>query len=776
MNILKEFTIKNLKLNKKRSIVTIIGIILSTALICTVAGMFYSFDKTMIDEIVASEGDYHVEFYDVKAEDLKYFENNNHVKKYYLEKQLGFFEGKNNMILEVYEYDQNNLNTLKLKSGRLPQNSNEIVLNDNGNYKIGDVLPTYIGDFEFNEETEEETITNGITKEYKIVGFLADSCYKYGYISKLEDESETYNIKLTYDNIKKTYKYTEDIKTDYGYSFHRDLLNWNFVMKDDKSMKGLLYFIGIIIGIILVSSVFVIRNSFEISTTEKMRQYGMLASIGATKKQIRKTVLYEGLFLGLIAIPSGILLGYIVIHILVLFTSFMFSGMTSEGFKIAVYIPYQVIVVCIVTGSLTILLSSLKSAYKASKVSPIEAIRNNNEIKIKSKKLKTPKLINKLFGIGGVVAYKNLKRNKKKYRTTVISLVVSITIFISLYSFMNNLISAEKVFYKQMHFNMSVYSYEDNETKLNAYEKIAKLDGIEYYTIVKEKNVDIGDRGVAFHSLNDEAYKKYLKDLNLKYDDVKDKVIYIENTSFIVDGKLHKEFDFKENDTIEYMVNDKTYKVKVAKITETDSYDMSNYGGSRGTFIVSEEYLNNIDADILVDDLNIKAKDAYKLEDNIEQLSIDGIRVSNYDREAKEVNNIFLWISVFLYGFITVISLIGVTNIFNTITTNMNLRSKEFAMLKSVGMTKKEFNNMIRLESVLYGLKSLVIGCTLGVILSRLIYSSIKSTIDFGYHFPTTAIVISIVFISLVIGLIMRYSLKKINKQNIIETIRRDNI
>ena len=155
---------------------------------------------------------------------------------------------------------------------------------------------------------------------------------------------------------------------------------------------------------------------------------------------------------------------------------------------------------------------------------------------------------------------------------------------------------------------------------------------------------------------------------------------------------------------------------------------------------------------------------------------MDNLSIRNYSKEAKEINGVFTWMSVFLYGFIIVISLIGVTNIFNTITTNMNLRSKEFAMLKSVGMTTKEFNNMIRFESILYGLKSLLIGCTLGTILSYLIYSSVNDAIGLKYVFPIKAIIISIIFISLVIGLIMKYSLSKINKQNIIETIRRDNI
>ena len=149
---------------------------------------------------------------------------------------------------------------------------------------------------------------------------------------------------------------------------------------------------------------------------------------------------------------------------------------------------------------------------------------------------------------------------------------------------------------------------------------------------------------------------------------------------------------------------------------------------------------------------------------------------NNFDEYARQMNSMILVISIFLYGFIAVISLIGITNIFNTITTNMALRSKEFAMLKSIGMTKKEFNRMIRLESVFYGVKSLFIGTIIGVFLSYLIHKSVSNSMEMSFLFPYKAIIISIIFVFLIVGLTMKYSISKINKENIIETIRKDNI
>ena len=148
----------------------------------------------------------------------------------------------------------------------------------------------------------------------------------------------------------------------------------------------------------------------------------------------------------------------------------------------------------------------------------------------------------------------------------------------------------------------------------------------------------------------------------------------------------------------------------------------------------------------------------------------------NIEEIVKQQKAMLIVVSIFLYGFITVITLIGVTNIFNTITTNMNLRQKEFAMLKSIGMTKKEFNRMINLETLFYCTKALVYGIILGILGSYGIYKAFAVDFDAGYQFPTIAIVICIIFVFLIVYMIMKYSISKINKQNIIETIRNENI
>ena len=168
-----------------------------------------------------------------------------------------------------------------------------------------------------------------------------------------------------------------------------------------------------------------------------------------------------------------------------------------------------------------------------------------------------------------------------------------------------------------------------------------------------------------------------------------------------------------------------------------------------------------------------------KLQENIEKIfsSYDDIDINNLDKQMKSVKGLYTLVAIFLYGFITVIALIGVTNIFNTITTNITLRSGEFAILKSIGMTRKEFNRLVNLESVFYSTKSLLIGIPLGILLSYLIYTAFnQGNTTFTFEIPWEGIIISILAVFVLVFIIMNYSLKKVNKQNIIESIRNENI
>lgn len=859
MSILNKFTVKNLKLNKKRTIVTIIGIMLSTALICGVAGLVSSFKASLINWIKVQDGNYHVAFHDIPAEKLKYVSENQKVKDYYLVGDVGWanLEDSTNdykPYVHILEYDNKALNNLgvNLTEGRLPENSNEIVISEhiitNGRVilKVGDEITLDVGKRvssdgeELNEnnpllngntlivyddetdleerETEEveetEHIENTTKKTYKIVGIMQRlsredfSSPGYIVITHMDKIPEKIDISVLYKNPKEYEEIAKDICKTFGImslneiDINTELLRFEGVMSEN--MMNVLYTIaGVIIAIIVVSSVFVIRNSFSISVAEKNRQYGMLASIGATSKQIKRNVIFEGMIIGLIAIPLGIILGIVAIMILLQVVNYLLVDMLNNLSFIYSINPLA-IVVSIVISLITIYLSCLIPAIRASKISPIESIRGNKDIKTKAKKLRTSRLTKKIFGIGGVIASKNLKRSKKKYRTTVISLVVSIFIFISLSSILNLGTKVTGLYYKDFKFNMYV-SYGTEEI----YEELVKQDNVDNYAYYYQTSLDFegmkyasefgkdqlnayGDNMISLVAYNNEYFKNYIKELGLNPEDYKtvallqdDEIRYNDDGSKTID-RLYK---IKPNDKIEVGRVDKTYNITISKCTADDSKPMGQEVTyyHDGVIIVSEDFVKEVfgedveNSSYMLSNLLINSKHPQELENTLNDLikvntKYTGLEVTNYDTYIDQQRRMVLVVKIFLYGFISVITLIGVTNIFNTITTNMILRSKEFAMLKSIGMSKKEFNKMIRLESIMYGAKSLLIGIPLGILGSYGVYKAFAQGVDVGYMIPYPAIIISIVFVFIIVGITMKYSLDKINKQNIIETIRKDNI
>ena len=855
MNILKKLTLKSLKLNKKRTIVTIIGIMLSTALICAVAGMITSVQKTLINYAKSHSGNYHVCFKNIPNDELKYIKENKNVQDYFLSKNVGYgklekVENEYKPYIFVMEYDKKGLEQggVTLLEGRMPENSNEIVIPEHLiksgriNYTIGEKITLNLGKRQTkdgleltqedalltdeSEKTESSSTSKSETEDleeivdtkehtYTIVGIIERSNYKgiegfsapgYTAISYMDNENDinTANISVLYSNLKDFQKKTEDIKSvieknigsSVTVSYNSSLIDYEGGVSDTTMAS--LYSVGaVVIVIIILSSVFVIRNSFSISVSEKTKQYGMLSSIGATKKQIKKSVLYEGFYIGIIGIPLGILCGMLAVVILLQVVNVLLGDSLNE--KCVFSIPILAIIASIVISAITIYLSCILPARRASKISPIEAIRGNDDIKIKAKKVKTSKITKKLFGIGGVIASKNLKRNKKKYRTTVISLVVSISIFISLSSFLDYGGKIVNVYYKDLGYDISVY-----DGTVETYNEIIKLDNVEEYSYsyMTEGSVDINKYGSEFGKriakdseetnsitivlINNDYFKKFIEHLGIQSTNYKDIAILEDDAYEYIDEKTVFEnyYSLKTGDSIDItLTNGEKRTVKISKKTDERPMGYKNVYSNGGYLFVSEDFIQDKsdEKSFHMGSLVIKSQNPDELENEINNLKktnnlYSKLYINNISKYVEENKKIILLISIFLYGFIAVITLIGVTNIFNTITTNMILRSKEFANLKSVGMTTKEFNRMIRLESILYGLKSLLIGIPLGLIGSYCIYNGIAKGLDFGYILPLKSIIIAIIFVFIIVGLTMKYSLNKINKQNIIETIREDNI
>ena len=881
MNVLNKLTKKNLLLNKKRTVVTIIGIMLSTALVCAVAGLVTSAQQTFVNLIKNNDGDYHISFSNVPQEQQKYITQNNAVDSYYTTKELGYSEFdsiQNEDKPYIYVVSMNEKafekGAYKLIEGRMAQNENEIVipqhLIDNGRVKInvGDKITLNVGTRELmdgsklnqknpylassskeyiyqetgkagDSEDYEEQIVDGQTKEYTVVGIMKRpntglepySAPGYTAVTYLNEGgnigntdkkvSKTFNFYVTlknpkeYENVMNQIKNTIETENESEIEVEAnvDLLRFEGVLSE--STLGVLYGIAsVIIVIIVVSSVFVIRNSFSISVSEKTKQYGMLASVGATKKQIKRSVLLEGLYIGIIAIPLGILLGIVAIIILLWIVNLLIGDM-MEGTEFVYNVPGMAILISVVISGITIFLSCLIPAIKASKIPPIEAIRGTDDIKIKTRKIKTSKLTKKLFGIGGVIASKNLKRNRKKYRTTVVSLVVSISIFIALSSFLTYGQMMTGSYYTDLNYNITVHG--GNEA---LYEKIATWSGINSYSYSYQTSaeIDVNKYGTDFAKeelenkkqiyeedfpenvgkyeyntlgltivmVNNDYFKSYVKRLGMNEKDYSNIAILGDDMMhYLGQGKSKVEhyFNVKAGESMEVTMDDEQKQIKISKITTERPMGYEGCYTEGGYLFVSEDYpvVTKDKSELNSGNLCIDAQKPSEIENKLTDLKKEGedfedIMITNLAEYADQQKRIIILVSIFLYGFIAVITLIGVTNIFNTITTNMILRSKEFANLKSIGMTTKEFNKMIKLESIMYGAKSLLIGIPIGLFGSYEIFKSFTNSIDFGFIVPWQAIIISVVFVFIIVGLTMKYSLNKINKQNIIETIRQDNI
>ena len=608
---------------------------------------------------------------------------------------------------------------------------------------------------------------------------------------------------MLYSNVKEYQEITKSIleinskENRYGVTYNTSLIKAQGSGFSDSTMKAI-YLIGTILSIIIVvTSVFCIRNSFVISILEKMKTYGMFASIGATPKQIKKSVLFEGFILGIIGIIFGLILGILASFILVILVN-QLLGDNIVG-KMVFNISIYGILISIMLSCITIYLSCIGSARKASKASEIETIKLNNNIKYK--KIKENKLITKLFGVSGNISYKNMKRNKSKFRVTIISITICILTFITMSTFIDLGFKSLNDTYKNVGFNVTVSKSDNSEDESVAYDKTAeellKMNNIEkcaYHrkTALYEKSLE--NSSLHTVAVGKEEYLRFIKKLGLNYKEVKDKGLLY--NSYMMDFNTGKPTDKKyfDDDITSLNVSsffeentEKNIDINIRMINKLPMGFELNYIDSP-IMILSDEMFDEIYKDLkltYVDhELYIESDNSKELTKEINEYKKENavkLYVANIEDSVRQMQNIIILVSILLYGFISVITLIGVTNIFNTITTSMNLRRNEFAIMQSIGMTKKELSNMMFFESILYGLKSLVFGLPLGILGSYLMFkatmvSSGASRMIGQYELPLGSIAISIIFTFIIIIFIMKLSLSKINKQNIIETIRNENI
>lgn len=858
MNILNKLTQKHLTMNKKRTIVTIVGIILSTALMVGIGLLLSTFRESMIQEVIMERGDYNARIDDISKSNLTIIDNNSNVKSYITRNYLGYDRIPTDETIsyfKLFSVDDAYMSHLTLIEGRLPKNSQEVVIPKylyeqySETLKIGNTLNLSIGDRYYEGKQvpdnapycEGEYINN--PKEYKltIVGVIERDYYEDSeigcFIYTTGLTSDKMDVFITYKKVNKTYENTESIAKSLGIlqgdeyydrvEYNTSLLALHGTSNYSNLISSMAGMLIIMLSLVSIACVIVIYNSFAISVMERKKQFGLFSSIGATKRQIKSTVLYEAMIVSLIGIPLGILSAYLGIYVVVLIMNNLLKGMFSVGFHLSTYPLF--IIIPIIFMVITIFVSASIPAKRASKISPIEAIRLNDDIKIKSKKVKSPKIIRKLFGIEGDIAYKNMRRNKKKYRITVVSLFISIVLFISFSGYMTYFLASADSYLAIPEVDVFVrYDPENSDPEVikSIKNNSSVEDYMEYLGVPATTNTDMFDaytknfqnflvdndyyqkhdepyyKAINFIVLSNESYRKYLNMIGGKEELP---ILYNNFNSIVYNTGSRKSYNMNRynntNKTIT-IFSEPTNSLEDGSVQYKELFKIDKYYLSNNEFVglgiyddiiteviiissdMAEEYQLIADEPTVqygYTNIHIKAPNYKNLDKMIEEYDKEGrlsfINYVNVKEEMKMENNMILAIKILVYGFITLVTLIGVTSVFNTINTSIALRRKEFAVLRSIGLTPSGFNKMLRFESLFFGLKSLfyAIPVSLGVIF--LMYLSMRGTVDLGtILIPWKSIFLAVILDFLVIAISMSYATKKVKKDNILDAIREENI
>lgn len=848
MSILNDLTIKNLKLNKKRTIVTIVGIILSTALMVGIGLLFSSFQDYMIRETISYNGKYEAEYGDVSLDKLNSIDKKDF--SYFYQKPIGFskFDSANEYKPYIYisSVDKEYFNELHLISGRFAENDSELVIsnhiNTNGgaSYKIGDIITLKYGErviegvntLANNEYYEEETLNIVGEKTYTIVGIVERSNFEdysaSGYSTftlDMNDKEGTADVYVMFNNKKKIIKQSEDLAKKLGYdnaiSYNSTLLALYGESTYGNIMKSMITMIVIMLSLVSIGCIVVIYNSFAISVMERKKEFGLLSSIGATKKQLSYTVFFEALIEGIIGIILGICGAYIGIGTVILIINNLIGDILVLKLNLVTNIVF--IIIPVIFMILVIFISALVPSRRAAKVSPIEAIRQNDDIKINKKKIKTGKLVNKLFGIEGEIALKNIKRNKKKYRVTIVSLFISIVLFISFSSYMNYTIDTASSVMGEVPYDYQI-SYFGDDNDIDALDKISEIiksNDVKEYVSYSASNLSIignytysdeyldfyksayGDDGIkALTNLKYQYISIYILD-DISYNKYKE-LIGLDKDSVILLNKF-KGVSYGNNKRVNYdipVINNGDINIKICNFDDNDEdVDTTKYCNKKidnifitnKSFDLIEEFSYMSDFKLIVNKKlydNISDSGTHYTQfniisdntDNIDKLTkeldkYDNVNYTNVKESMKQANNMILVIKILMYGFIGLVTLIGVTSVFNTISTSMALRKREFAVLRSIGLTRKGFNKILFFESLFFGLKSLIYAIPVSLGVTIIIHYALADMMSINsIVIPWKAIIISIVSVFVIVLLTMMYSTSKIKKHNIIEQIREENI
>lgn len=883
MNILHRVTLENLKKNKVRTLVTIIGIILSVSLFTAVTSSVFSLQTYILEVVKEKEGNYHGGVYETSSQELGKVVPHEKVKNTVTLQNLGYakLEGIQNeykpylYVGAMGEGFAENM-PVHVTDGRMPETSKEILLpahlGDNGGvrFSLGDTLTLSLGQREYEDELHyqdhslftEETLTNLKTRTYEVVGFYERPSFERqdapGYSALTMPDgagNDSFQAYFLIEPMKDTYTFMETAFPGKTITINSDLLRFSG-NSNENTLNAVLYSMVAVLSIIIMfGSVSLIYNAFSISISERTKQYGLLKSVGATRKQIMNSVFFEALLLSGIGIPLGIVLGIVGIGLTFFFSKNLFVNLWQAGVRteLTLRIGWVPLLIAAVLGLATVLISAYIPAKKAAGVSAIDAIRLSKDIRIDPKKVKTSRFTYKLFGFSGLLASKNFKRNRRKYRSTVVSLFMSIVLFISATSFTAYIEKGMGEVMRQKDYDVTYsvfaknYNPEELRDVLGASEGVLKKAAVysrsfieasipleavteNYLEVTSEMHIQPfvaqNEKTMIYVNLtflDEENYEALIRDNGLE------EKKYLESDN--VPAVFYGEGSFYDSATSRYITFE---PLKNGNIT-LDLYEMKNFGDEiyyTGEMVDGQllfrdqeekEILKSVAEAVRITPLTIGDRietlpmayfnDSHELKlfypmsmlksiltetenqpvdlffktenhkavyeemvETLEGLSLPTHRLTNHGAYLEQERSMITVVNIFSYGFIILISLIAAANVFNTVSTNIHLRRREFAMLKAVGMTRKAFDKMMRFESMLYGVKSVLYGLPVALGVTYLIYLSMSNGIEFSFFVPTAAILIAVGSVFVVVFATSRYAMEKVHQDNPVDALKNENI
>ena len=919
MNVFQKVTLKTLKENKTRTLVTIIGILLSLSMFTAVTVSLSSFRNYYLNITIQREGNWHGAVPATEAE-LADLASDPAIDCVSFLTTVGYAplldsENPDKPYLFIGGLDENALEMLPLTviEGRLPQNGSELLIPEHLSYNgglsfdIGDTLSLDIGKrlsagadgklYSLGQETpylytEEELAKQGLSPEqiaeketeyfspeaertYQVVGiYQRSSIEPYsapgytaltmgGGTAGAAAEGKAY---LRFRNPKDAMPWIEAHYPSLENCELNSALLRIYAASYETSFNAVLYRLAaILIFIIMFGSISLIYNAFSISVTERTRQFGLLSSVGATRRQLVHSVLFEAFALCVVGIPLGILAGIagIGITFAVLGPSISEILYGSWAVPLTLHISPLSLAAAAAIGLFTVLFSAYLPARRAAKLSPIDAIRQTADIAIRPGKVRTFKLTYKLFGLPGMLASKNFKRSRKKYRATVVSLFVSVVLFISVSSFCSyltkaaeNVLSGSEYDIAYFHTNSEVTDLSNDEI-LGALESLATVDQAawqistfayiyfdeeslsrEYMDFLENSEQEAPKRnadgqicmGANLYFINDDAYADYLETAGLSpevYMNAAHPMAIASDFIRLYSGETesYSTFHLFSSVPVEgirplpeapegyayngvYMDENGEYYLSYYNEETQESLEQREGEWKTGSIAVGaapqelpfflgdsysysltllypanslEAVLSQAEAEAAYDYTSfLFTADDHKaatadISEALKELGLNHNNVTDYAESAVQERTLLLIVTVFSYGFIILISLIAMANVFNTISTNVQLRKREFAMLRSTGMTPKGFRVMMCYECLLYGAKGLLYGLPVSAVITWLIYRSISIGWNASFYIPWYSLAIAIGSVFLVVGSTMVYSMHKIGRDNVVDALKDDN-